>query len=88
MSGVIFSAVASFACASLTRQMWRSANKVRENPRARDQVFRAAQRVFPSIQANQKEVIVNRFEYCTRAGSLLAGGGSAVLAAKVLLKMI
>lgn len=88
MSGIALSAVASFACASLARQMWRSADKLVVNQKARDHVFRAAQRIFPAIQPNQKEAIVNRFQYCTRAGSFLAGGGSMIFALKVLLKVI
>ena len=88
MSGILFSAAASFACASLSKQMWYSANKVNENPRAREQVFRAAQRVLPFIKADQEELVVNRFEYCTRAGAVLAGSGSVVLAMQVFLKMV
>lgn len=88
ISRVIIPAVASFACASLAKQMWRSANKVAENQRAREQVFTAAQRVFPSIQTSQKEAVVNRFEQGTRAGALVAGVVSLLFAIKGLIKLI
>lgn len=88
MNEVVFSTVASLACASLAQRMRRSANKVANNPRARDKVFKATQKVFPSLKESRKETIVNRFEKGARAGTYAAGGASLAFAIRALLKLV
>ena len=73
MMEFLVSVVASYACGSLSKQLWISANKIAENPRAREQVFKAANRIF-KIGMDRKESVVDNFGQCTRFCSVVAGG--------------
>jgi hypothetical protein len=84
MKNFITYAVASYACASLSKQMWNSAEKIAEDSLARDQVFKAVSRVFKNIQPNQKETVINNFYRYTRIGSIVSGGISLVFALNVI----
>lgn len=83
----VFLLISSFACGSLSKQMWRSAGKVDRDEQARDKVFRAARKIYPAVKPCQKEKIVNSFAKGVRIGSVTAGGFSLVFALKVIFRL-
>lgn len=84
----ILSGAASVAFASLSKQMWKSAEKVATDPGAREQVWKAAQQLqrqiplIPPIADATKESLVDGFGGVVRIGSVATGAASALFALK------
>lgn len=73
----------SLAFASLAQRMWITANQLDIDPRAREQVFRAGQRLF-SLAAEQRETSIDFFAKTNRVGALSLGLLSVIFALKAL----
>lgn len=84
MNDLLISAGATFALASLSKQLLESADKVAVDQRAREKVFRAAQKLYPGLSQNQKELVVNYFEQVTRGCAAITVGSSIFCAMKLL----
>jgi hypothetical protein len=65
--------LSSWACASLTKRMWTSANQLAEDPLAREQVFHAIQRIYTSAVIEKKEFYVGNFALTNRVGAIAVG---------------
>ncbi len=73
----------SLACGSLANRMWITANQLVEDPHAREQVFRAGQRLF-ALMAEQKDTAVDSFAMVNRVGAMALGLISTALAIKAI----
>ena len=75
--------VSSLACASLANRMLITAHQLVEDPHAREQVFRAGQRLF-ALMEEQKDTAVDSFAMTNRVGAMVLGSISAALAIKAI----
>ena len=75
--------VFSGACGTLAHRMWITANQLTEDEYAREQTFRAGQRLF-ALMADQREAAINGFAMTNRVGALVLGVSSITLAIKAI----